>query len=409
MKKIIILFFLLYTVFSRAQWTQTLNGVSIWSLAKDRFGGVYAGSLTSSSKLYKTTNNGLNWSELTTGGGQTIFSIAVDSSGNIFAANYSNGLLKSTNGGLNFVTVPNSTFGNSNPQAVACGKNGHVYVGTNGAGLFRSTDTGVNFSPTALTGLQIVSLLVDKYNSAIIYIGSTSAAAGTNGFYRSADYGVTFSVNLNPNKNIFGIHQRAPGELFSVSTSAGGPFDRSTNGGLSWTTVNSGYVARGIAEGDLSSHIYIAGNGGVFYTTNGGVTFINDGLTSSATPILKSINWMFAGLSGSSNGGVWVRTFPLGINKISETAIYFKLIQNYPNPFNPMTKIRFELPAGATRIVVLTVYDVSGREVTTLVNEELTPGTYEVDWDASDYSSGVYFYKLVSGNLLDTKKMILIK
>lgn len=85
----------------------------------------------------------------------------------------------------------------------------------------------------------------------------------------------------------------------------------------------------------------------------------------------------------------------------------FVLMQNFPNPFNPTTTIRFDIPKNG--FVSLKVYDVLGNEVATLVNENLNPNTYEVSWDANRLASGVYFYKLVSGNFTDVKKMILLK
>jgi len=90
----------------------------------------------------------------------------------------------------------------------------------------------------------------------------------------------------------------------------------------------------------------------------------------------------------------------------------FSLSQNYPNPFNPATKIRFQIPASVEttrRVVSLRIYDISGKEISTLVNGELRPGVYEADWDASAYSSGIYFYTLTSGDFKETKKMMLIK
>ena len=85
----------------------------------------------------------------------------------------------------------------------------------------------------------------------------------------------------------------------------------------------------------------------------------------------------------------------------------FSLKQNYPNPFNPMTKLNFQLPkSGFTRLVIS---DVTGKTISILVNEELNAGTYEVDWDASEYSSGVYFYTLTSDDFRETKKMLMIK
>jgi hypothetical protein len=92
--------------------------------------------------------------------------------------------------------------------------------------------------------------------------------------------------------------------------------------------------------------------------------------------------------------------------------INYLLSQNYPNPFNPQTKIKFAVPSnvkGQTSNVKLIIYDLLGREVTTLVNEKLKPGTYEADWDASSYSSGVYFYKLLSVDFVETRKMVLMK
>jgi hypothetical protein len=85
----------------------------------------------------------------------------------------------------------------------------------------------------------------------------------------------------------------------------------------------------------------------------------------------------------------------------------FKLYQNYPNPFNPMTTIEFEIPERAN--VKLIVYDILGREVGKLVDKELEPGRYKVNFEASELSSGVYFYRLEAGKFADVKKMLLVK
>jgi len=83
------------------------------------------------------------------------------------------------------------------------------------------------------------------------------------------------------------------------------------------------------------------------------------------------------------------------------------LSQNYPNPFNPVTKIDFDLPKSG--FISLKVFDVLGREVKTLVNEEKSAGSYSVDFNASDLSSGVYFYKMETEGYSDLKKMVVIK
>jgi hypothetical protein len=90
----------------------------------------------------------------------------------------------------------------------------------------------------------------------------------------------------------------------------------------------------------------------------------------------------------------------------------FVLNQNYPNPFNPTTTIQFSIPVETTRRVVFTtlnIYDILGKKVATLVNEEKSPGNYEVSFDASRLPSGVYFYRLTTPNYSLTKKMICLK
>lgn len=120
-----------------------------------------------------------------------------------------------------------------------------------------------------------------------------------------------------------------------------------------------------------------------------------------------------------TNASLWlakvtgVTLVPNNSNEIPKT---FSLFQNYPNPFNPSTKISFNIPSmtppskGAGGMMVrMSIYDILGREVATLVNEQLQPGSYEVSWDASNFPSGTYFYKLSSGDFTETKKMLLIK
>jgi len=103
--------------------------------------------------------------------------------------------------------------------------------------------------------------------------------------------------------------------------------------------------------------------------------------------------------------------FELDKNSIPET---FSLSQNYPNPFNPTTTIKYSIPVvdanfTSTTNVILKVYDALGKKITTLVNENKSPGNYEVEFNASDLTSGIYFYSLKSGNNVMTKKSLLVK
>ena len=108
------------------------------------------------------------------------------------------------------------------------------------------------------------------------------------------------------------------------------------------------------------------------------------------------------------NGIVYGDTCMTGVNKTyAEVPDHFSLSQNYPNPFNPNTNIKFQIAKLSD--VKLIIYDVLGREITTLVNEQLKLSTYEVEWDGTNYPSGVYFYKLITQYYSETRKMVLIK
>jgi Secretion system C-terminal sorting domain len=98
---------------------------------------------------------------------------------------------------------------------------------------------------------------------------------------------------------------------------------------------------------------------------------------------------------------------PIGIHQISTIVKDFSLSQNYPNPFNPNTNIEFSIPK--SEFVLLKVYDILGREVRSLVSQDLTPGEYKVDFDGKGLSSGMYYYSLRAGDNVSVKKMVLVK
>ncbi|TDJ55980.1 MAG: choice-of-anchor D domain-containing protein [Ignavibacteria bacterium] len=163
---------------------------------------------------------------------------------------------------------------------------------------------------------------------------------------------------------------------------------------------------------------------GTFYCVSGkdGSLIFNNNFPGdriSSVNVMPSVdgNYSFELLAGSKEGKVvcfsgGVDTVSTGIVNEELIPDNFVLYQNYPNPFNPSTKIKFSIPSvetGHAPSVQLIVYDILGNEVTTLVNEEKPQGIYEVEFDASMYSSGVYFYQLRSGGFIDVKKMILLK
>lgn len=95
------------------------------------------------------------------------------------------------------------------------------------------------------------------------------------------------------------------------------------------------------------------------------------------------------------------------VSEIKKVPVKFKLFQNYPNPFNPSTNIMYFISQAT--IVTLDVYDILGRNVQSLVNSKQSPGQYTVTFDASNLSSGIYFYRLVAGSFVDVKQILLMK
>lgn len=123
-----------------------------------------------------------------------------------------------------------------------------------------------------------------------------------------------------------------------------------------------------------------------------------------------SYHMWFAGYDGTHVriGYATATAIISSVDRVSENVPQdFELIQNYPNPFNPSTNISFRLQASG--VTSLKIFDLLGREVATLVNEELRPGSYEVKWDASGMPSGVYFYRLQAGEFVETKKLLLMR
>jgi photosystem II stability/assembly factor-like uncharacterized protein len=404
----IIVFVLTTNLLFSQTWVQTLNGIPMWSMCRDVQGNVYAGTSGTVKAVYKTTNTGQNWITLIPGSTANFLSLATDSTGNIFAANVANGLMKSTDGGNNWTTIPTSTFGNKSVESVACGKNGYVYAGCISGGVFRSTDYGVTFPDTSLTGATIVTLVVDKYNPNIIYAGASSTS-GANGFYLSTNAGLSFT-GYYTTYSCWGVLQKTPTELYMITTSTGTPFSKSTDGGYNWSTVSTQPGAMRGSVLDIAGNIYICGNGGVFKSTNNGVSFTNTGITTSGNQIVNVGTRMYAAMTGASTGGVWIYndTSLTGINPVGNVAPRnYELKQNYPNPFNPSTNIEFSIPDDD--FVSVKVFDIMGREIKTLVNERLKAGKYSLMFNGTGLSSGVYFYKFYSGKTSIQKSMVLIK
>jgi hypothetical protein len=115
---------------------------------------------------------------------------------------------------------------------------------------------------------------------------------------------------------------------------------------------------------------------------------------------------VWTGLDGSNRRVYFDRLVMTGIHT-NNVPVSYSLSQNYPNPFNPVTKIDYSIAQRG--VVKIQVYDILGRNVAVLVNSELNPGSYSVNFDATGLSSGIYFYRMTSGDFISTKKMVILK
>lgn len=152
-------------------------------------------------------------------------------------------------------------------------------------------------------------------------------------------------------------------------------------------------------------------NGKIVSTFNGGTNWISQ--TTPTVSLIRQIHFVDSntGFAVTDNGSILKTTNagdPIGINPVStEIPNEYLLLQNYPNPFNPVTQIEYSLIHASE--VTLSIYNISGEYISTLVNEHQSAGTYRTEFDGSNLASGVYIYKLSTPEFTGVKKMILIK
>jgi photosystem II stability/assembly factor-like uncharacterized protein len=252
--------------------------------------------------------------------------------------------------------------------------------------------------------------------------------------YRSTDNGLNwlkvFSkynhpyISIPPPEILSSLGCSSDGAIF-VSSHLG--LYRSNDNGDNWTKIDSLAEHANLTNFAFNSlgHIYANKGNAIFKSMDNGNnwTFIDSTLWIETIPISKLYQVLTLAIDdddylyvGTTYQGLLKSTFPTTSvdNVNTELPKQFLLAQNYPNPFNPSTTIIYSIPAslnpseGGT-LVSLKIFDLLGREVATLVNEQKSPGNYEVKFDGSELPSGVYFYKLAAGDFMETKKMLLLK
>ncbi len=376
---------------------------------------VYAG--TTQNGIWRSTDNGDTWTSSNNGITDPYIRALVRVEGNILFAGTAGGkVFRSLNGG-NSWELFNNGLTTSDLLSLE-GFDQYLFAGTIGSGIFRSPHSAANWYQVN-NGLTDYTIKTFESNLNYLFAGSHGG-----GVFRSSNNGMNWSP-VNTGLTFQQIHDFArylDGSDASVSwifvATWGGGIFRSSNNGDSWTAVNNGLNVLHVYSLESKTTNIFAGvnGGGVYLSKDLGENWQakNEGFSVPPTVLSMCItnDYIFAGTLGQ---GFWKRPLAeiIGINKIStEVPEKFSLSQNYPNPFNPTTKIRLDIPSLVRRgagVVVLKVYDVLGKEMQTLINEQLSPGTYEAEFDGTNYPSGVYYYQLNAGDYSETKKMVLLK
>jgi len=359
-------------------------------------------------KVIKTVNGGTTWSPLTIAGyTSTVWGISFYNSTTGWGCGFTGKIFKTVNGGGQWTTVTVGTeafrdivFANQSTGLV-CGDIGRLYKSTNGGDNWTAKNPGTTLMLRCIT----------NYNASHFWIGGGSGSDGiivksTN----SGDSWETMQTFERPIKKIQFVNSTTG---FAASDSR---VYKSTNGGANWVDINlptSGYfLTFHMANANVG---YASNWDNTYKTLDGGATWFEQNTVLPTTamhdiefaPGSTSIGWM----CGSDGAMVYTNNSggnAIGIEPISGSVPEnYSLGQNFPNPFNPTTNIRLNVPKSG--FVKLTVFDMTGRETAVLVNENLSAGEYNVDFNAAALTSGVYFYRVEAGSFTDVKKMMLVK
>ncbi|MBI5472969.1 MAG: T9SS type A sorting domain-containing protein [Ignavibacteriae bacterium] len=350
--------------------TTNLNGVYAFADSAGRVVVVGNGGV-----ILLTTNGGANWTTVTSGVTVNLYSISFSSSVGI-SGGASQSIVRSTNAGTSWLVARSGFFGGGFWGAMMLSSEIGFVGGENSIFqpfLGKTTDSGANwtFTPFYLDSNEGRVYAVEFTDVSRGYF-SCSVWDGRGAIARTTDGGITRASTFFP-QPLYDIHFPTSGaSQVGYAVGAGGQIVKTADAGNAWQSQSSGTSStlRGVHFLDFNTGFAVGDGGVILKTTSGGII--------------------------------------VGVDENDPSSPQtFALHQNYPNPFNPTTEIRYQ--TSEVRYVSLKVYDLLGREVATLVNEVKPPGTYTVQWDASNQASGVYFYQLRAGGFAETRKLILEK
>jgi photosystem II stability/assembly factor-like uncharacterized protein len=408
----------------------SVNSQVCWAV-----GQVYPGNISPYPGYIKTIDGGENWIISTIPGIpdgflQQIFAIDADTAYitvYVESSQSSKGIYKTTDGGLtwNKQTAYNTSLYGPGYIHFFDSQNG-VVIGDPNLEAYTTTNGGLTWNPVTMP-----SALSDELTwlgeSRITAVGNTVWFSTNYRLFQSTDKGYTWTVLFNE-QQYYGwlpsiAFQDNQTGIYALKISGFGTnhiYKKTTNGGTTWSTLSNSIIDN-LAPSCIqhipgTSSVYIASGGrtptmrGVAVTYDAGESWTL--IDTLGVFLINFVNDQLGWGSQYATNIVYRYVGPRIISSVEEEIIDivptgYSLLQNYPNPFNPSTTFRYSIPIQSK--VVIKVYDILGNEIATLMDEEKSAGTYELTWNATNLSSGIYFYQLKAGDYIDTKKMILLK
>lgn len=410
-------FFVTVLQLLNAQWTKTNVTGAYPNCLTANNGTLYLGLLYSAAfpqnttGVLKSTDNGNTWTPCNTGLPiLTVQTIKVFNS-TIFIGMEKGKIYKSTDDGTSWV-LSNNGIDTTTYVMHLEQFNNKIFAGTNNKGIYVSTDDGATWQQH---NTNIVGLVTGA-----LYASATDLFAGVNNKnifrYDNASSSWTKYSSGMPNNsvNAFGEVKDGQGNkyLFAGLYSSVSEVALSTDNGANWSVKDNGLPNQPVHTMlGVGANVFLGNEYGVYRSTDFGANWSDVstgiGLGNPAYSLTLNGDNLFV----IASAGVWKRALsemtPTSVEEVSTVPSEFTLFQNYPNPFNPATVISYQLPANS--YVTLKVYDILGKEIETLVHGIQQAGKYEVMFDASHLTSGMYLYRLQNGNTVQTHKMILNK
>ena len=442
MKKLLqtLFFFLLVTQICFAQWYQQNSGTTVNLNAVTFIDANNGYAVGDSSIILSTSNGGINWLQKTNSAELSLYGVCFTNQENGFAVggpSYWGGagfpfMLHTTNGGstwatqsipplpagyLNYIIFVDSIKGFA--LGGGCDFNGILY-----SIILKTEDGGATWdSEVDSTMLPIIKGQFVDWNIGWILSSFPNMYGYESAIYKTEDGGASWITKLENHSGgpkIGGDPQVS--DIYFGDSNYGIAVGRNDDDGVIYQTTNGGdtwFDTLTIAQcplnkvhfNTINQGIGVGWNGTILKTADGGLTW--NAQISGTTANLNGVFFIDA-LTGWAVGenGTILHTTNGGVSfveeeQIDEVPTEYLLSNNFPNPFNPSTKIKYSIPQSSQ--VTIKVFDILGNEIETLVSEEKPTGAYELNWNAEQLPSGIYFYQLRAGSFIETKKMILLK